>query len=295
MPETAYTIGVVASRIRYEEKRILEALESARQPYCYIDPRKSWLPIGRANRLPWQDWDVALNREISFTRCRYIARLLDAGRITAVNGLHAIETCGDKCLTSLALEGAGLPTPKTYLAFSPAAALAAMEELGYPAVIKPLVGSWGSLCARLPDRETAEAILEHRQALANPQQHVFYVQQYIDCAGRDIRLVVIGDAVIGAIQRQGSGWRANTARGAEAIACRPTADAVKLALAAARATKAVFAGVDLVEDRDGRLYVLEVNHCVEFHGLESAVDVDVAGAMVAYARALAGDSAGDGE
>jgi [lysine-biosynthesis-protein LysW]--L-2-aminoadipate ligase len=103
-------------------------------------------------------------------------------------------------------------------------------------------------------------------------------------------MVVVGDAVIGAIERKGSGWRANTARGAEATACRPTADAVELALTAARATRAAFAGVDLVEDRDGRLYVLEVNHCVEFHGLESATDVDVAGAMVAYARAIPGDS-----
>jgi [lysine-biosynthesis-protein LysW]--L-2-aminoadipate ligase len=297
----AAPLALVASRVRYEEKRLLEAAERRRVPCLQVDPRTVWMELTVADRPHpggsggppgWSPgWSgVALNREVSHTRGLYLARLLEAKGVPTVNPAAVAEVCGDKLLTSLALERAGLPTPRTALALTSAAALEAAEVLGYPVVTKPLVGSWGRLAAVLRDREAAEAVLEHRDALPSPQQHVVYLQELIDKPGRDLRAIVVGDRVLGACYRRADGWRTNGARGASFTPCPPDPALDRLALAAAAAVGGGVLGVDLLEDRDGALQVLEVNHTVEFRGFQEAVGdrVDVAGAIVGHALAGAG-------
>lgn len=288
MPPDA-PLALVASRVRYEEKRLLDALARRRVPYVQVDPRAVWLEVaGPGGRGP--GWAVALNREIAATRARYLALLLEARGVPVVNPAAVTEVCADKLLTSLALERAGVPTPRTALALTNAAALDAAETLGFPLVTKPLVGSWGRLAAVLRDREAAEAVLEHRDALPSPQQHLVYLQELVDKPGRDIRMVVAGGRAVGACYRRAEAWRTNGARGASFEPCPPDPELDRLALAAAAAVGGGVLGVDLLEDRDGARYVLEVNHAVEFRGLQGALGdrVDVADAIVGHALAEAG-------
>ncbi len=276
------TLAVLSSRVRAEEKQIFGALDRRKIPYTHIDTRQLTAELGgQAGADP--PFDLALSREISHSRGYYAALLLEARGVTTVNRAEVIAVCGDKLRTSLRLEAAGLPTPRTALALTPEAALAAAESLGFPVVIKPLTGSWGRLAAVLRDRQEAEAILEHKAALTSPQQHIIYLQEFIKKPDRDIRVLVAGAQVIAASYRYGEGWRTGAATGGRSQPCPVSAELARLALAAAAAVGGGMLGVDLVEGPDG-LYLLEVNHTPEFRGLQAAhgETVDVADAIVSY-------------
>ena len=199
-----------------------------------------------------------------------------------LNDSAAIEICGDKWRTSLALAAGGLPVPRTALGLTPQAALTALDDIGYPALIKPLVGSWGRLIAELRDRDMAEDLFEYVAALPGPQSHVVYVQELIVKPGRDIRAIVLGGELLGATYRIADGIRTNVARGAHTEPCEETSEIAKLAVAAAAAVGAEIAAVDLVEDTSEQLLVLEVNHRVEFTGFQAAMRdrIDVADRIV---------------
>ena len=200
-----------------------------------------------------------------------------------MNSSEVIGVCGDKLQTSVRLAAAGVPMPRTSVALTPEAGTEAAERLGFPVVVKPLTGSWGRLAAVLRDPAEAQAVLEHRAALSNPQQHIVYLQEFIKKPDRDIRVLVIGDRVIGATYRYSTDWRTNAALGARSTPCPLTPDLCRLALAAARAVGGGLLGVDLIEGPDD-LYVLEVNHTMEFRAFQTAHGdtLDVADAIVSY-------------
>jgi [lysine-biosynthesis-protein LysW]---L-2-aminoadipate ligase len=285
---TPLPLAVLASRVRTEEKRIFAALDQRAVSYLHVDTRRLCTTLTGG---PWAGavpYGAALSREIAQTRALYAVRLLEAAGVPTVNTATVIATCGDKLLSTVALERAGVRTPRTAVALTPEAGLAAMEQVGYPVVVKPVVGSWGRLAAVVRDPETARTVLEHRAALASPQQHVIYVQELINKPGRDIRVIVIGGVVLGAIYRRCEDWRTNIARNAVAEPCPLTPELTSMATAAAAAMAGPggpaaggVLGVDLAEDPEGRLYVLEVNHTVEFQGFQSAHEdrLDVAGAI----------------
>lgn len=277
-------VAVVASRIRREEKAILAELDRREVRYEQVDPRAMAVAL-TGPRPPWR---VALNREIGLHRARYTALSLESKGVRVVNSAAATEICGDKWRTAIALAEAEMPTPRTYLGLTPEAALAAAEELGYPVVLKPLVSSWGRRVSLVRDPDAAAAVAEHCAALPSPQDHLLCVQEYIRKPERDIRVVVVGGDPLGAVYRRSAGWRTNVALGARTEPCPMTDDIAKLAMAAVAATGVEIAGVDLVEDTDGKLYVLEVNSGVEFGGFTSALDVDVPAAIVDHVLALGG-------
>ncbi|MEQ4304361.1 RimK family alpha-L-glutamate ligase [Plantactinospora sp. B6F1] len=259
-------VGLLAARIRAEERDILTALRRRGIEAAPVDAAALYFPI---DGVP-APWSLVLNREISLTRAVYAARCLEAWGILVVNTAATAATCGDKWLTSLALDERSLPTARTALALTPAAALAALDEIGYPAVIKPLVGSWGRLVSLLPDRATAVTVLDYVAALPAPLARLVYVQQFIADAKRDLRVVVVGDQALGVTWRQAQGWRANVATGATSVRCALTSDVAELSVAAAEAVGAEIAGVDLIEDAAGELRIIEVNHRVEFAGFQAA-------------------------
>ncbi len=262
----------------------MAALDRHRVRYTQVDTRRLRVPLHDRRR-----WDVVLNREISQTRAGYAANALETAGTMVLNSAAATDVCGDKWRTSVALREHGLPTPRTSVALTPSAALDALEELGYPAVLKPLVGSWGRLVTLLPDRRTAETVLEYVAALPGSHSQVVYTQEFVAGPSRDLRVVVVGQEVLGAAARHADGWRANAATGAVSTRCPLTPELAEVAAGAARAVGADIAGVDLLEDRDGRLLVLEVNHRVEFGAFQSAHGdrVDVAGRIVAHLLARA--------
>jgi [lysine-biosynthesis-protein LysW]--L-2-aminoadipate ligase len=159
--------------------------------------------------------------------------------------------------------------------------------MGYPVVLKPPVGSWGRLLAKLNDRQAAEAVTEYKEALDGPQNDPFYIQEYVDKPDRDIRTLVVGDAVVYAVYRRSEHWITNTARGGDALPCPITPEIADLSLAAAQAVGGGIVAVDLLETADGQLLVNEVNHTPEFHGAMQATDTDIAAKMVDYVVAIA--------
>ncbi|RLC58913.1 MAG: lysine biosynthesis protein LysX [Chloroflexota bacterium] len=272
-------IGVLCSRVRVEEKMLFAALRERGVDYDRVDPRRLAFQLGGAGL---EKYDAVLVRCLSHSRAYYLTRWLEGLGVPTVSPHRTVATCGDKLLTSAALQEAGLPIPRTAVAFTSEAALEVIERMGYPVVLKPLFGSWGRLLARVNDRDAAEAILEHKTTLGGYIHSVFYIQEYVDKPGRDIRALVVGDEVVYAIYRRSAHWITNTARGGEPLPCPLTPEVVALSLAAAEAVGGGIVAVDLLETVDGRLLVNEVNHTPEFHGAMQATDADIAGKMVDY-------------
>ncbi|MDP9352320.1 MAG: lysine biosynthesis protein LysX [Chloroflexota bacterium] len=271
-------IGVLLSRIRVEEKLIFRAAEERGYEVLRIDDRHLVFNLEKPN---FPDVDIVLDRGLVHSRAEYTLRILESWGIPTINSYRATITCDNKFLTNMALIENGIPTLRTMLAYTPASALEAIEELSYPVVLKPNQGSWGRLLAKINDRDAAEAVLEHKEILGSYHHSIFYIQEYVRKPGRDIRAFVVGDRVIAASYRASEHWITNTARGGASTACPITPEIESLALGSARAVGADIAGVDLVETDEG-CKVIEINVGAEFHGLIETTDTDIAGIIVDY-------------
>jgi [lysine-biosynthesis-protein LysW]--L-2-aminoadipate ligase len=265
------------SRVRVEEKLLLEQLERRGARILRFDDREFTLDLHK----PWQECDVVLERCINHLRALYTLRVLNDWGIPTVNTYQVASTCGDKLLTSSALAQAGVPIPRTILAYDHDSALAAIEEIGYPVVMKPAIGSWGRLLSRINDRDAAEAILEHKTTLGSFHHGAFYIQEYVNKPGRDIRSFVVGDETICAIYRDSSHWITNTARGGVATNCPVTPEINELSLRSARAVGGGVVAIDLLESENGIL-VNEVNYTMEFRNSIDTTGVNIPARIVDY-------------
>jgi [lysine-biosynthesis-protein LysW]--L-2-aminoadipate ligase len=274
-------IGVLLSRIRVEEKWLFEALEKRGFAYDKIDDREVKFNVDAPGE--WLNYDAVLERSISFGRGLYATQILNAWGIPTVNMAAVAAVCGDKLATTNALIQANVPQPNVRVAFTPESALAAMEELGYPVVLKPIVGSWGRMVSKINDRDAAEALLEHREVLGNYQHQIFYIQELIRKPGRDIRAFVVGDQTICAIYRASDHWITNTARGGKGSLCPVTPELAEICRAAANAVGGGVLAVDVLEDPDRGLLVNEINHTMEFHTTVPTTGVDIPGYIIDYA------------
>jgi [lysine-biosynthesis-protein LysW]--L-2-aminoadipate ligase len=230
---------------------------------------------------------VVLERSVSAARGIYAVRILEALGYRTVNRYATAATCWDKLLTTAALAQAGVPQPQVRVAFTAESALRAIEEFGYPVVLKPVVGSWGRLLARINDRDAAEAILEHKETLGSYQHGIFYIQQFIKKPGRDIRAFVVGDETICAIYRTSEHWITNTARGGQASNCPVTPDLDDLCRRTAAAVGGGVLAIDVLEDPDRGLLVNEVNHTMEFRNSIHTTGVDIPARVVEYVLRVA--------
>jgi [lysine-biosynthesis-protein LysW]--L-2-aminoadipate ligase len=272
-------IGVLCSRVRIEEKLILDRLRERGVPFDKIDVRDAVFDLQGAD---WSQYSAVLIRCLSHTKALYAAKALEMQGVKTVNSHRVIEVCGDKILTTLALQERDIPTAPTQIAFSKDAGLAAVAQIGYPAVLKPPVGSWGRLIAKVNDREAAEAVIEHKEMLEEKRDTPLYIQAYVDKPGRDIRSLVVGSETVYAVYRHAEHWITNTARGGQTTSLAVSPEIDRLSRAAAEAVGGGIVAVDLMEDADGRLLVNEVNNTPEFHGAMESTDVDIAGKMVDY-------------
>ncbi len=278
-------LGLLCSIVRPEEKGLLrEVKRRSDVELMQLDPRRLVLGPGDAARR--YELDVVLDREVSHTRALYALALFEGAGVPCVNGHAVAAICHDKLLTSQRLRAAGVPTPEVRVAFTKEGALEAIEELGYPVVLKPLNGSWGRLLAKLNDRDAAEAVLEHRERLGGPQHKVFYVQEYVPKPGRDIRAFVVGDEVACAIYRHSTHWITNTARGAQAEPCPVTPELKELCMRAAQAVGGGVLAVDLMETPDG-LTVHELNATMEFRSTMAITGVNLPRKILDYAVQVA--------
>ncbi len=282
-PVDAGTVVMAYDRLREEERMLLAAFER-----CGVDVRPLYAPdLALDLSEPVALRAVVLGRCVSQWRGLALARCCASAGGVPVNAPEVIEVCGDKLATSAALTSAGVPTPRTGVAFTPEAALELCGRFGYPVVLKPLVGSWGRLVARVENAGQAEALLEHKEVLGGPAHKVHYVQEHVEKPGRDIRAFVVGEQVVAAIYRSSEHWITNTARGGVATACPLTEELVAAASAAAAAVGGGVLAVDVLESERG-LLVVEVNHTMEFRNSVTTTGVDIPGAVARYAAAQRG-------
>ncbi|AXR83527.1 lysine biosynthesis protein LysX [Natrarchaeobaculum sulfurireducens] len=282
-------VGILYSRIRKDEKLLLNALRERDHEVEKIDVRKQTFDISEAPE-GLGDLDVVVDRCLATSRSLYATQFFEAYGIPVVNSHETADICADKVKNSLALEQAGVPTPATKVAFTKETALEAIEAFGYPCVLKPVVGSWGRLMAKIDSPDAAEAILEHKATLGHYEHKIFYVQEFVEKPGRDIRVVATDGEPIAAMVRSSDHWITNAAKGAETDVFEVDDEARELVENASDAVGGGLLGIDLMETEDGYT-VHEVNHTVEFKALDGAVETDVAGAVVDWleAKVVAGD------
>lgn len=282
-------VGLLVTHIRPEEKLLIAAFQAAGiTPEILLDRELNFdLTAGPEQAAPtgvaWADYDLILERAVSTSRGLYTLAILNAWGIPTINSSQTAQTCADKLLTTVALARAGVPQPAARAAFDTESALAAIADLGYPAVLKPVTGSWGRLLARVNDRDAAEAILEHRETLGGYTHQTIYAQEYVEKPGRDIRAFVVGERTICAIYRSSPHWITNTARGGQASNCPVTPELDALCQRAAVAVGGGVLALDLFEGPDGRLLINEINHTMEFRNSSAPTGVDIAAEVVRYA------------
>ncbi len=281
-------VALLVTHIRAEEKLILAAFNKRDISPDIILDRELNFDISRGSEqlapsgIAWSAYDLIFERCVSTSRGMYALAVLNSWGIRSFNSYETAAICADKVRTSIALTQNGIPQPHTRVAFTPDSAMQAIEDVKYPAVLKPVTGSWGRLLARVHNRDSAEAILEHRQTLGDYNHHIYYVQEYVDKPGRDIRAFVVGDRTIAAIYRASNHWITNTARGGQATNCPVTAQLDEICVKAAQAVGGGILAIDLLEDARGNFVVNEINHTMEFRNSSKPTGVDIAQKTIDY-------------
>jgi [lysine-biosynthesis-protein LysW]---L-2-aminoadipate ligase len=275
-------IGFLYTRLRIEEKLLLKEFDLIPDvEVVRISDGENFFDITQKPA----EVDVLFQRSISNSRGVYISRIFEAHGIPVVNSTQVAERCGDKYVTSQILFQNGIPTPRVLMAFDKESALNAIEAIGYPCVLKPVVGSWGRLLAMVENRQSAISIVEHKMSLGINHQ-IFYIQEYINKPGRDIRAFLIGNTLIGAIYRSSENWITNTARGGQASNCPITDEMVDVCQRASRVIGDGMLALDLFETDNG-LTINEINHTMEFRNSISTTGVNIPQKMVEYVVAQA--------
>ena len=287
-------VGILYSRIRRDEKLLLSELRDRDHEVTKVDVRKQRFNIAD----PPEDMtgvDILVDRCLATSRSLYATQFAEAYDIPVVNDHATAEVCANKVKNSLALQNAGVPTPNTDVAFTKDAALESIEDFGYPCVLKPVVGSWGRLMAKIDSRSAAEAILEHKETLGHYEHKVFYIQEFVDKPGRDIRVVAVDGEPVAGMVRSSDHWLTNAAQGATTEEVEITDEMADLVAAASDAVGDGLLGIDLMEtgvDEDGNpsgFTVHEVNHTVEFKALNEVTEVDLPARVVDWLEERAGE------
>jgi [lysine-biosynthesis-protein LysW]--L-2-aminoadipate ligase len=283
--------ALICSLIRPEEKLLIDAFERHGATVETHDDRGLVFDLDALHA--WRAYDAVVERCVSQSRALYVQRIMRLANVLTINPHQVIENCGDKFITTQLLIEHNVPSARVMMAFTPESALRAIETLGYPCVLKPVVGSWGRGVVRVNDRDAAEAVVNLRDELGGYQQHIYYVQELVDKPQRDIRSFVIGDRCVAAIYRTSQHWITNTHLGGKASNCPVTAALEQISVAAAQAVGGGIVAVDLFEDPKRGLIVNEVNHTMEFRNSVPATGVDIPGLMVEFviAQAAARNSA----
>jgi RimK family alpha-L-glutamate ligase len=251
---------------------ISATLGTPSEPGVHVDSRRA------------TDFDAVLVRSMPPGSLEQVVFRMDALAAVAragtpvINPPRALEIAIDKYLTLDRLAEAGLTVPPTITCQSWEAAMEAFLLLGRDVVVKPLFGGEGRGIARLTDEELAQRAFKMLAQLGA----VLYLQKFLPHAGYDLRVLVVGDQLLGMRRENPRDWRSNISRGA--VACPATLDArhERLARRAARVLGTPIAGVDLLEADDGRIYVLEVNAVPGWRALSRVCRVDVAALVIRW-------------
>jgi len=275
------SLTILYDNIRWEEKALYEAAKKRGIQVDNVDCRALFIDLNETNSRYKNK--IIVQRCVSYFRSLHSTAALEGLGACVVNPLQAAATCGNKLFAHMKLMNAGVKTPKTFSAFSEESALAALDNFGYPAVIKPTIGSWGRLVALLRDRDAAKAVIEDRMHMF-PIYHIYYLEEFVKRPPRDIRAIVVGDAVVAAIYRYSSegDWKTNMALGGRAQQCPVSNQLENICVKAAKSMDGKIVGVDLMESEEEGLMVHEVNNTTEFKNTVKVTGVDVPGLMIDY-------------
>jgi [lysine-biosynthesis-protein LysW]--L-2-aminoadipate ligase len=276
-------ICIVFDRLRTEEKLLQKNAEELGYETSMVDAKITSFDTDSKPE-NFEFGDVVLERCVSYYRGLHFTACLEFMNIPVINKFDVANTCGNKMITSMLLKKNNIPTPKTYFSFSAETALDNFEKVGYPLVIKPIIGSWGRSVMPIKDKDTAEAVIENRQVTDGPQDRIYYLQEMINRPPRDIRVITIGDQAISAMYRKSSGgFKTNIALGADPELCEITKEIEDLCEKTSKAVGGGILGIDLMEDKERGLVVHEVNNTVEFKGLVKVSKKNIPKEMIDYA------------
>ena len=276
-------ICIIFDRLRTEEKLLQKKAEELGYDTSMIDAKITSFDTDSKPE-NYDFGDVVLERCVSYYRGLHFTACLEFMDIPVINKFDVANTCGNKMITSMLLKKNNIPTPKTYFSFSAETALENFENIGYPLVIKPIIGSWGRSVMPVKDKDTAEAVIENRQVTDGPQDRIYYLQEMIDRPPRDIRVITVGDQAVSAMYRKSSGgFKTNIALGADPELCEITKEIEDLCEKTSKAVGGGILGIDLMEDKERGLVVHEVNNTVEFKGLVKVSEKNIPKEMIDYA------------
>jgi len=276
-------ICIVFDRLRTEEKLLQKKAEELGYETSMIDAKITSFDTDSKSE-NYEFGDVVLERCVSYYRGLHFTACLEFMNIPVINKFDVANTCGNKMITSMLLKKNNIPTPKTYFSFTAETALENFEKIGYPLVIKPIIGSWGRSVMPIKDKDTAEAVIENRQVTDGPQDRIYYLQEMINRPPRDIRVITVGDQAISAMYRKSSGgFKTNIALGADPELCEITKEIEDLCEKTSKAVGGGILGIDLMEDKEKGLVVHEVNNTVEFKGLVKVSKKNIPQEMIDFA------------
>jgi len=232
-----------------------------------------------------QEFGTVLQRCVSYYRNIHATATLEGLGTRVVNCLNTGLLAGNKLFTHMLLQKAGIPTPEATMAFSKESAMESLEKTGYPKIIKPTVGSWGRMVSKLNDRDSAEGVIEARESM-HPTYQMYFLEEFVQRPPRDIRAVVIGDTVAGAIYRvsNDNNWKTNTHLGGSAEVCEVSNELEDICIKATNTVQGEIVGVDLMESNDKGLVVHEINNTTEFRNVVKVTGNDIPTQMLEYLK-----------
>ncbi|MEK6865068.1 MAG: lysine biosynthesis protein LysX [Thermoproteota archaeon] len=276
-------ICIVFDRLRTEEKMLEKEASDLGHDAVMLDAKTTQVNTD-SKRKDFDFGDVVLERCVSYFRGLHFTASLEFMDVPVLNKFQVANQCGNKMFMTLLLKKYNVPTPKTYFSFSSESASENIEKVGYPLVIKPVIGSWGRGVMQLKDKDTADALFEIRDITDSPHDRIFYLQELIKRPPRDIRVITIGDEPIAAMYRKSSGgFKTNIALGADPELCEITKEIEEISTKASKAMGGGILGIDIMEDEKRGLVVHEVNNTVEFKGLAKVSRRNIPKEMIEFA------------
>ena len=276
-------VCIVFDRLRAEEKMLQKEASELGHDALMLDAKITQINTD-SKKEDFDLGDVVLERCVSYFRGLHFTSSLEFMDIPVLNKFEVANICGNKMFMTLLLKKNNIPTPKTYFSFSSESAAENLEKVGFPLVIKPVIGSWGRGVMPLKDKDTMEAVFEIRDITDSPHDRIYYLQELIKRPPRDIRVITVGDEPIAAMYRKSSGgFKTNIALGADPELCEITKEMEDMAAKASKAMGGGILGIDMMEDDERGLVVHEVNNTVEFKGLARVAQRNIPKEMIEFA------------